>query len=63
MVLTLSEWDQETAVQAMQREAELEHELVKMYSDDERLDDLWAWDPPMRDATPVPRSRRRRRRL
>ncbi len=63
MVVTLAEWDQETAVQAMQREAELDHEIVKMYSTDERLDDLWAWNPPMRDDKPVPRSRRRRRRF
>lgn len=63
MVVTLAAWDQETAVQAMQREAELDHELVKMYSSDERLDDLWAWDPPMRDAKPAPHNRRRRRRL
>jgi superfamily II DNA/RNA helicase len=61
MVVTLAEWDQETAVQALQREAELDHELVKMYSSDDRLDDLWAWDPPRR-APEVKRSRRRRRR-
>ncbi|NND83530.1 MAG: DEAD/DEAH box helicase [Acidimicrobiia bacterium] len=61
MVVTLAEWDQETAVQAMQREAELDHEIVKMYSSDDRLDDLWAWDPPRRAPEPK-RSKRRRRR-
>lgn len=61
MVVTLTEWDQETAVQAMQREAELDHEIVKMYSSDDRLDDLWAWDPPRRAPEPK-RSKRRRRR-
>jgi superfamily II DNA/RNA helicase len=61
MVVTLTEWDQETAVQAMQREAELDHEIVKMYSSDDRLDDLWAWEPPRRAPEPK-RSKRRRRR-
>lgn len=62
LVVTLVEWDQEIPVRTLQNEAGLDHEMVKMYSNDDRLDDLWSWDPPRRDleAERAERSARRR---
>lgn len=64
MVVTLVEWDQEIPVRTLQNEAGLDHEMVKVYSNDDRLDDLWSWEPPRRDleAERIARRRSRRRR-
>jgi superfamily II DNA/RNA helicase len=61
MVVTLVEWDQEIPVRTLQNEAGLDHEMVKLYSNDERLDDLWAWDPPRRDLAAERAARRKAR--
>jgi superfamily II DNA/RNA helicase len=45
LVVTLVEWDQVEEVQRLQRAAGLHYEIVKMYSNDPRLDDLTAHEP------------------
>jgi superfamily II DNA/RNA helicase len=62
MVVTLVEWDQEIPVRTLQNEAGLDHEMVKFYSNDDRLDDLWSWDPPRRDLEAERAARRKSRR-
>jgi superfamily II DNA/RNA helicase len=62
MVVTLVEWDQEIPVRTLQNEAGLDHEMVKVYSNDDRLDDLWSWEPPRRDLEAERTARRRSRR-
>jgi superfamily II DNA/RNA helicase len=62
MVVTLVEWDQEIPVRTLQNEAGLDHEMVKLYSNDARLDDLWAWDPPRRDLVAERADRKKQRR-
>jgi superfamily II DNA/RNA helicase len=61
LVVTFVEWDQHTRVGRIQREAGLRHAVVKMFSNDERLDDLAGWQPPARPERPVPMRRGRRR--
>jgi superfamily II DNA/RNA helicase len=67
LVVTLVEWDQVNEVIGIQRRAGLNEPIVKMFSNDERLSDLTAWEPP-RDQAPIRSadkksmaSRRRRR--
>jgi superfamily II DNA/RNA helicase len=65
LVVTLVEWDQVNEVIRIQRQAGLNIPIVKMFSNDQRLGDLAAWDPPAEDAPirpPAPRLGRRRRR-
>ena len=62
MVATLVEWDQEIPVRTLQNEAGLDHEMVKLYSNDDRLDDLWAWEPPRRDLVAEKAARKKARR-
>ena len=45
LVVTLVEWDQVEEVQRLQRAAGLHYEIVKMYSNDPRLDDLTSHEP------------------
>ncbi len=68
LVVTFVEWDQKDAVRRIQREAGLSQPIVKMFSNDDRLDDLAGWQPPIDDEPSVPpaprstnRPRRRRR--
>ncbi len=70
LVVTFVEWDQLDAVRRIQREAELVQPIVKMFSNDDRLDDLAAWEPPVEEqvvpaapstARSTNRPRRRRR--
>ncbi len=61
MVATLIEWDQEIPVRTLQNEAGLDHEMTKIYSNDDRLDDLWSWDPPRRDLDAERAARRKAR--
>ncbi len=46
LVVTLVEWDQVNEVLGIQRRAELNVPIVKMFSNDERLADLASWEPP-----------------
>ena len=67
LVVTFVEWDQLVAMRNIQNEAGLLEPIVKMFSNDERLDDLASWEAPS-DLTPeapkriVRRSARGRRR-
>jgi superfamily II DNA/RNA helicase len=67
LVVTMVEWDQMAAVKRIQEEAGLVQPIVKMYSNDDRLDDLGAWEPPQSEEAPAPRPtggrRRRKQRL
>lgn len=45
LVVTLVEWDQILEVERLQRLAGLNTEIVKMYSNDDRLEDLGAFQP------------------
>ncbi len=45
LVVSLVEWDQVEDVQRLQRASGLNYEIVKMYSNDERLADLGAFEP------------------
>ena len=65
LVVTLVEWDQVNEVLRIQKQAGLNVPMVKMFSNDERLDDLTSWEPPapFREITGRPLGRRRRRRL
>jgi len=68
LVVTLVEWDQVNEVLRIQKEAGLNIPIVKMFSNDERLDDLTAWEPPedeapFREITGRRLGRQRRRRL
>lgn len=46
LVVTLVEWDQITQMRRIQNEAGLLEPIVKMFSNDDRLDDLAAWQAP-----------------
>jgi len=64
LVVTLVEWDQVNEVLGIQRRADLNVPIVKMFSNDERLADLSSWEPPQELAPfkpgSVQRGRRRR---
>jgi len=45
LVVSLVEWDQVEEVERLQRASGLNYEIVKMFSNDERLDDLTGFDP------------------
>lgn len=45
LVVSLVEWDQVEEVERLQRASGLHYEIVKMYSNDERLKDLTAFEP------------------
>ncbi len=69
LVVSLVEWDQVEEVERLQRASGLNYEIVKMYSNDERLSDLAGFEPepvvPKRtsdvDISKRFRTRRRRR--
>jgi superfamily II DNA/RNA helicase len=46
LVVTLVEWDQVNEVLGIQRRAGLNVPIIKMFSNDERVNDLFAWQPP-----------------
>ena len=50
LVVTLVEWDQVNEVLGIQRRADLNVPIVKMFSNDERLADLATWEPPSEEA-------------
>ena len=45
VVVTLTLWDQENEVMLLQKRCGIDEPLVEVYSNDERLRDLIAWDP------------------
>jgi superfamily II DNA/RNA helicase len=47
LVVTLVEWDEVEEVQRLQKASGLTYEIVKMFSNDVRLDDLVAHEPDM----------------
>lgn len=66
LVVTLVEWDQVNEVLGIQRRAGLNVPIIKMLSNDDRLDDLAGWEPPpdlapFKGRTRRSLSRRRRR--
>ena len=46
LVITFVEWDQLTVMRNIMNEAGLNEPIVKMFSNDDRLDDLAAWETP-----------------
>lgn len=50
LVVTLVEWDQVNEVLGIQRRADLNVPIIKMFSNDERLADLAGWEPPPEEA-------------
>ena len=50
LVVTLVEWDQVNEVLGIQRRADLNVPIIKMFSNDERLADLASWEPPAEEA-------------
>ncbi len=59
LVVTLVEWDQVNEVIAIQRRADLNEPIVKMFSNDARLEDLAGFEPPD-ELRPFKSGRRRR---
>ncbi|MFV1969901.1 MAG: DEAD/DEAH box helicase [Acidimicrobiia bacterium] len=62
LVVTLVEWDQVNEVLGIQRRADLNVPIVKMFSNDERLSDLASWEPPPEEAPFKAKSIKRRKR-
>lgn len=62
LVVTLVEWDQVNEVLGIQRRAGLNVPIIKMFSNDERVDDLFSWQPPAELAPFKPGSQRKLRR-
>ncbi|GMQ92857.1 MAG: hypothetical protein BMS9Abin12_0334 [Acidimicrobiia bacterium] len=62
LVVTLVEWDQVNEVLGIQRRADLNVPIVKMFSNDERLADLASWEPPPEEAPFKAKSIKKRKR-
>ena len=62
LVVTFVEWDQVNEVLGIQRRAGLNVPIIKMFSNDERVSDLFAWQPPEESAPFKPGSQRKIRR-
>jgi superfamily II DNA/RNA helicase len=62
LVVTFVEWDQVNEVLGIQRRAGLNVPIIKMFSNDERISDLFAWQPPEESAPFKPGSQRKIRR-
>jgi superfamily II DNA/RNA helicase len=62
LVVTLVEWDQVNEVLGIQRRADLNVPIVKMFSNDERLADLATWVPPPEEAPFKAKSIKKRKR-
>jgi superfamily II DNA/RNA helicase len=62
LVVTLVEWDQVNEVLGIQRRADLNIPIVKMFSNDERLADLASWEPPPEEAPFKAKSIKKRKR-
>ena len=61
LVVTLVEWNQVPEVQRIQKIAGIRQSIVKMFSNDDRLEDLYNFEPPP-EIPPKAVSRRRKRR-
>jgi superfamily II DNA/RNA helicase len=62
LVVTLVEWDQVNEVLGIQRRADLNIPIIKMFSNDERLADLASWEPPPEEAPFKAKSIKKRKR-
>ncbi len=62
LVVTLVEWDQVNEVLGIQRRAQLNVPIVKMFSNDERLADLFSWEPNPEEAPFSAKSIKKRKR-
>ena len=62
LVVTLVEWDQVNEVLGIQRRAQLNVPIVKMFSNDERLADLFSWQPDPEEAPFSAKSIKKRKR-
>jgi len=62
LVVTFVEYNQETETRVIQKEAGLLLEIEKMFSSDDRLDDLMSWEPATIEDKPKPKRARRRSR-
>ncbi len=62
LVVTLVEWDQVNEVLGIQRRAQLNVPIVKMFSNDERLADLFSWQPNPEDVPFSAKSIKKRKR-
>jgi superfamily II DNA/RNA helicase len=62
LVVTLVEWDQVNEVLGIQRRAGLNVPIIKMFSNDELVADLFSWQPPEELAPFKPGSQRKLRR-
>jgi superfamily II DNA/RNA helicase len=62
LVVTLVEWDQVNEVLGIQRRADLNVPIVKMFSNDERLADLFSWEPPPEEVPFSTKSIKKRKR-
>ncbi|MCL1694134.1 MAG: DEAD/DEAH box helicase [Actinomycetia bacterium] len=62
LVVTFVEWDQVNEVLGIQRRAGLNVAIIKMFSNDERVADLFSWQPPAELAPFKPGSQRKIRR-
>ena len=62
LVVTFVEWDQVNEVLGIQRRAGLNVPIIKMFSNDERVSDLFSWQPPEELAPFKPGSQRKIRR-
>jgi superfamily II DNA/RNA helicase len=62
LVVTLVEWDQVNEVLGIQRRADLNVPIVKMFSNDERLANLSAWEPPPEEVPFSSKSIKKRKR-
>lgn len=62
LVVTLVEWDQVNEVLGIQRRAGLNVPIVKMFSNDERLADLFSWEPNPEEAPFSAKSIKKRKR-
>jgi superfamily II DNA/RNA helicase len=61
LVVTLVEWDQVPEVQRIQKIAGIRQSIVEMYSNDDRLDDLYNFEPPPEKERPKKKRKKRRR--
>ncbi|MGH9299258.1 MAG: DEAD/DEAH box helicase, partial [Acidimicrobiales bacterium] len=52
VAVTLALWDQELAIERLQRRIGLRMPLVEMFSNDPRLEDLAGWDAPVETGAP-----------
>ncbi len=62
LVVTFVEYNQQTEIRVIQKEAGLLLEIEKMFSTDDRLDDLMSWEPAVVEDKPKPKRARRRSR-